>query len=69
MALRRALDNNKRGASRRDQAPAETKRTDRQNRNAERTKASPLNRLAIAFAYSLGGVMRLFVMSFIFRLF
>ena len=54
---------NKRGASRRDQAPAETKRNDRRNRNAERPKASPLNRLAIAFANSLGGVMQLFVVS------
>lgn len=57
MALWRVLDKNKRGASRRDQAPAETKRNDRQNRNAERAKASPLNRLAIAFVLSLGGVL------------
>ncbi len=39
----RVLDINKRAASRRNQAPAETKRNDRRNRNAERPKTKICN--------------------------
>ena len=46
----------KRAASRRVKPPPRTKERPT-DRNAERPKASPLNRLAIAFVNSLGGVL------------
>ena len=54
MALWRVLDKTSAALRAAIKRPPK-ERNDRQNRNAERAKASPLNRLAIAFANSLGG--------------
>ena len=50
------------------QAPATNERTNDKTATPSEAKASSLNRLAIAFVFSLGGVMRLFIVSFTFLL-